>query len=123
METVGNMLSRSVGRDRLRISIVALAIVGTLWSAQSLAQFDRYPVSEVYRGPARMPDFQGRDRDAKDYRTRIRNGIKEGANFAGRYKVIQFGCGTGCAFVYVADVSTGKCTASRMVVRMIGSCD
>jgi hypothetical protein len=93
---------------KLRISIVAFALAGTLGSAQSLAQFERYPVTEVYRGPVRMPDFQGRDRDAKDYRTQIRNGIKEGPNFAGRYKVIQFGCGTGCTFVYVADVSTGR---------------
>ncbi len=41
------------------------------------------------------------------FRTRIRNGIQEGPNFAGRYKVIQFGCGTGFSFVLVADVSTG----------------
>ena len=55
-----------------------------------------------------MPDFQGRDRNFNNFRTRIRNGIQEGANFAGRYKVIQFGCGTGCSFVIVGDVSTGR---------------
>jgi hypothetical protein len=74
----------------------------------SVAQFERYPATDIYSRPVRMPDFQGRDRNAKDYRTRIRNGIKEGPNFAGRYKVIQIGCGTGCTFVYVADVSTGR---------------
>jgi clan AA aspartic protease (TIGR02281 family) len=70
--------------------------------------FDRFSVTEVYRGPSTMPDFEERDRKFKDFRTRIRNGIKEGPNFAGRYKVIQFGCGTGCSFVVVADVSTGR---------------
>jgi hypothetical protein len=70
--------------------------------------FERFSVGEGYRGPPAMPDFGGRDREFKDFRTRIRNGIKEGINFAGRYKVIQFGCGTGCSFVVVADVSTGR---------------
>ena len=70
--------------------------------------FDRFPAGEVYRGVLAMPDFEGRDREFKDFRTRIRNGIREGTNFASRYKVIQFGCGTGCSFVVVADVSTGR---------------
>ena len=70
--------------------------------------FDRFPVAELYRGASTMPDFEERDRKFKDFRTRIRNGIREGPNFAGRYKVIQFGCGTGCSFVFVADVSTGR---------------
>jgi clan AA aspartic protease (TIGR02281 family) len=74
----------------------------------TLHRFDEYSVAEVYRGSPVMPDFGGRDRQFKDYRTRIRNGITEGANFAGRYKVIQIGCGTGCSFVLVADVSTGR---------------
>jgi hypothetical protein len=54
-----------------------------------------------------MPDFQARDRSFNNFRTRIRDGIQEGANFASKYKVIQFGCGTGCSFVIVADVATG----------------
>jgi hypothetical protein len=67
--------------------------------------FEEFP---VYRGPPQMPDFQGRDRQFRDFRTRLRNGIREGPNFGGRYKVIQFGCGTGCSVVLVADVSTGQ---------------
>ena len=55
-----------------------------------------------------MPDFQGRDREFRDFGTRIRNGITQGADFCGRHKVIQFGCGTGCSSVFVADVSTGQ---------------
>ena len=70
--------------------------------------FERFPVVAAYRDTPVMPDFDGRDREFKNYRTRIRNGIAEGADFAGRYKVIQFGCGTGCSFVLLADVSTGR---------------
>lgn len=69
--------------------------------------FNAYPVIGTYRGPPVLPDFGGRDRQFKHSRTRIRNGIMEGANFAG-YKVVQFGCRTGCSFVVVADVSTGQ---------------
>jgi clan AA aspartic protease (TIGR02281 family) len=72
------------------------------------AVFDKFPAGHGYQGTPVMPDFQGRDRNFNGFRTRIRNGIQEGANFAGRYKVIQFGCGTGCSFVIVADVSTGR---------------
>lgn len=70
--------------------------------------FNQFPVAAIYRGPAAMPDFDGRDRQFRDFRTRIRDGISQGINFAGRYAVIQFGCGTECSFVLVADVSTGQ---------------
>jgi hypothetical protein len=71
-------------------------------------QFDQYPANEIYRGPPVMPDFVKRDREFKNFRTRLQNGIKEGANFAGHYKIIQIGCGTECTFSYLADVSTGQ---------------
>jgi hypothetical protein len=57
-------------------------------------------------GQLRMPDFLGRDRNYATYRTRIAEGIKVGPNFAGRYAFIEIGCGTGCRFAFVADVST-----------------
>lgn len=70
--------------------------------------FGRYPAGAAYRGAKVMPDFAGRDREFADYRTVIRQGIAEGANFGGRYKVIQVGCGTDCRFDFIADVSTGQ---------------
>jgi len=73
-----------------------------------LRNFEEFASAAAYRGAPVMPDFSGRDREFKDFRTRIRAGIAEGVNFAGHYKMIQFGCGTGCSFVVVADVSTGQ---------------
>jgi hypothetical protein len=72
------------------------------------AEFNRYALADSYRGPVTFPDFKGRDRDANSYRTRIREGMKDGANFAGRLAMIEIGCGAGCRFAYVADVSTGQ---------------
>ena len=89
--------------------IIAITLVAAFITAAGADQpFDSHPVGNVYHGPPAMPDFQSRDREFKDIRTRLRNGIKEGTNFAGRYKVIQIGCGSGCTFVVVADVSTGQ---------------
>jgi len=49
-----------------------------------------------------------RDRNYNSYRTRIREGMRNGPNFAGQYSVIQIGCGTGCSFVIIGDNKTGR---------------
>jgi hypothetical protein len=55
-----------------------------------------------------MPDFDGRDKAFKDYRTRIRSAVERGPNFAGHMSLLQIGCGTGCTFVLAIDLNTGK---------------
>lgn len=67
-----------------------------------------YPVRVRFAGKTVMPDFRGRDREFNSFRTRIRDGMREGPNFAGRYTLIQIGCGAGCSFVMVADNQTGR---------------
>ncbi|WP_246805936.1 MULTISPECIES: hypothetical protein [unclassified Ensifer] len=67
-----------------------------------------YPAASKYSGKTKLPDFKGRDRDFNQFRTRIREGMREGPNFAGRYSLIQIGCGTGCSFAIVGDNKTGK---------------
>lgn len=67
-----------------------------------------FSAAEVYRGPTKMPDFRKRDRAYNHFRTRIREGMKAGPNFAGRYSVIQIGCGTGCSFAFIGDNRTGR---------------
>lgn len=54
-----------------------------------------------------MPDFDGRDKAFKDYRTRIRAAVEKGSNFAGHMSLLQIGCGTGCTFVLTIDLNTG----------------
>lgn len=67
-----------------------------------------FRVSDVYKGKVRLPDFRKRDRAFNSFRTRIRDGMRAGPNYAGRYSVIQFGCGTGCSMVIVGDNKTGQ---------------
>lgn len=75
-------------------------------SGQKEAVFSDYPAT-VYRGRTKMPDFNGIDRDYASFRTRIRDGLNAGPNFAGHYALIQFGCGTGCSATMLADAITG----------------
>ena len=58
--------------------------------------------------PIAMPDFEGRDKSARMFRTRIRDGLAEGANFNGHYSFIAFGCGASCVMSYITDTRTGK---------------
>jgi len=66
------------------------------------------PTDRVFQGQVRLPDFAGRDRKYASFRTRIREGMSTGPDFAGHYAIIQLGCGTGCSFVLVGDVATGQ---------------
>lgn len=67
-----------------------------------------FPVQGRFTGKTVLPDFKRRDREFNSFRTRIREGMREGPNFAGHYTLIQIGCGAGCSFAIVADNQTGR---------------
>ena len=69
--------------------------------------FARYP-AQPFHGTPHLPDFKGQDKAFASFRTRIRDGMKNGPNFAGRLSIISFGCGIDCRAVLVGDVSTGR---------------
>lgn len=69
--------------------------------------FGRFPVnspSDTSR-PIR-PDV--RSGKAHLYRTVIREGAKQGPNFAGHYTIIRIGCGAATVCVAIADTHSGK---------------
>lgn len=72
------------------------------------SSFSKFSPDKYYSGPVVTPDFNGRDAWARNHRTRIRDGVLGGVNFAGRFAVVEIGCGTSCRFAYVVDVSNGK---------------
>lgn len=76
--------------------------------------FKDYPIPKFYKKSHKFPDFNGRDRWAKDYKTKIKQGIESGPNFAGEYSIIEIGCGTGCAFVLIVDNKTGAVLKSNL---------
>ncbi len=65
-----------------------------------------YPAKQIYTG-APAPVILS-SRRARKYRTVLREGAKEGPNFAGHYTVVAWGCGLGAFSMAVVDARTGK---------------
>ncbi len=110
---------------RLRLALTAAVLI-VQCSAQvvslPLPRFEDYPARETFKGPPHAPILSTREQ--RLYRTRIREGVskgwgvwtngewgkeqgKPGPNFAGRYIVVVWGCGTACIRMVVADAQTG----------------
>jgi hypothetical protein len=71
------------------------------------ADYAAYAVAP-YAGTKRHPDFTGAQRAFRNYRTALREGVDEGPNFAGRFALVQIGCGTNCRKAYLVNVSSGE---------------
>ena len=69
-------------------------------------QFEQYKVNRIYKGKPAVPIL--RTPQDREYRTRIREGAKQGPNFAGHYTVIILGCGTECSSFVIVDAAAGR---------------
>lgn len=69
--------------------------------------FDRYPApaASAPRKPAAAPRLTSKE--AREYRTVIRDAFTQPANFAGHYRVAIWGCGTDCRNFAIVDKYTG----------------
>ncbi len=67
--------------------------------------FDAFPASPSFHGVPASPVL--RTAGQRLFRTRIREGAKEGPNFAGHYTIADWGCGTACESMVVIDAQTG----------------
>ncbi|WP_322027095.1 hypothetical protein [Burkholderia sp. BCC1977] len=69
--------------------------------------FERYPARAAHapRTPARSPRLGGKE--ARLYRTVIRDAFTQAANFAGHYRVAIWGCGTDCRNFAIVDKYSG----------------
>lgn len=80
-------------------------------AVENKKDLEKFAVGEIYGGPMRMPDFMGRDKNFRLYRTRIREGIiNNGLNFGGQYSIIGIGCGTQCQLFAVVNLFNGRAT-------------
>jgi len=96
---------------------VCLAVL--LESAANRPQFQDYPPDSGFSGLTAEPRLT--TAWSQEYRTRIRLGAASregfwrgyepsdmpGPNFAGHYRVVNWGCGTGCLMMVVVDLKTG----------------
>jgi len=68
--------------------------------------FDTYKVP-IYRGKLKDPDFKTNS-NVRLFISRIKEGCKEGVNFAGHYTLVYWGCGTACQYGVIVDRRTGQ---------------
>lgn len=78
----------------------------------SAPTFDKYKTPNIYRGKMSKPNVNS-SADARMYRTRLRESIKNAPNFAGKYTIAAWGCGAMCAQIAVIDAVNGQVFFSK----------
>jgi hypothetical protein len=84
------------------------AIALTPWArAHGAPAFGDYPAGEVYHGRPALVDLRSAP-GARQYRTVLTKNARRGANFAGRYTIVEWGCGSPCVQFAIIDAPTGR---------------
>ncbi|MFW1837065.1 hypothetical protein ACG9XS_00525 [Acinetobacter gyllenbergii] len=68
-------------------------------------KFTDYPM-QIYKGPTAQLDKS--DADARLFRTRLSEGLKEKPDYAGEYVAVGWGCGAMCFSLTLISKRTGK---------------
>lgn len=88
--------------------VIALSLAQAAGAQERAPRFEDHPVRETYTGPVHAPVLATSEQ--RQFRTRLRNAAKGKPNFAGRYILGLWGCGSGCLMGGVVDAKTGKVT-------------
>lgn len=92
----------------MKLLITILCVISFMSTAlaqtSATPRFEDYPV-QVFKG--RMAALKLSGSEARNFRTRLREGAQQGVNFAGHYTIVQWGCGTACLQVAFIDAKTG----------------
>lgn len=70
-----------------------------------IPQFSEYPAT-IYKGKSAKLDMS--DPDARMFRTRLSEALKEPVNFGGEYVITMWGCGTMCRSYSLVNKKTGR---------------
>jgi hypothetical protein len=88
------------------LACLALGLGAQAKGPGSLPDYADYPAQDIYKGKPARPRIATRYQRA--FRTRIRESMDQGVNFAGHYIVATWGCGTGCEQFAVTDAISGR---------------
>jgi hypothetical protein len=90
---------------KIRLPLVlSLAFVASSLAATKTPRYKAFP-AEVFTGrPAAAKPVS---KEARQFRTVIREGAQIGTNFAGHYTIVSWGCGTSCIQFSIVDAKTG----------------
>lgn len=72
-----------------------------------IPRFEDFPVNTQYAGPAHAVDLKSHAYAAR-YRTVLREGATRPPDFAGKYKVVSWGCGSPCHTIAMVDLESGR---------------
>ncbi|MGK0289259.1 MAG: hypothetical protein ACI86H_000693 [bacterium] len=75
------------------------------WNQQP--QFSKYKVKKIFRGKGKSPNFSKTPK-WKYFRTALRYASKRKVNFAGKYIVTEWGCGSACQAHALLNSKTGR---------------
>ena len=92
-------------RTLLLLAAIFTTAGGSVAAQRASPRFEDYPAAEAYNGKTAPLVLTRGDRA---YRTRLREAAKERPNFAGRYIVTTWGCGTTCLMGAAIDAKTGR---------------
>jgi hypothetical protein len=76
--------------------------------------FEDFPTDESATGTLAKVDFSGNN-PALQFRTQITKTAAKGPNFAGRYTVVTWGCGSACQQTAIVDEVTGKIVSFNLM--------
>lgn len=94
-----------VFKSALLVIIASTFLSAEVYSQPKVPQFKDYPVTKTYTGKNAPVVLT---RDDRRFRTVLREASREKPNFAGRYILTAWGCGTTCLMGAVIDAKTGK---------------
>jgi hypothetical protein len=89
-------------------AIFSLSIFG-----QSTPTFAKYS-AKIGKVSAKEVNLKSH-KNARNFRTNLRNAFKEGVNFAGGYVLTSWGCGTSCLQTAIIDGKTGNVFFPKML--------
>jgi len=96
-----------------RLHLLIIAATASALSAHAQARhaaaplrFEQFPATP-YTGPRHAPDYSGKARHYRAFRTFFREGFTKGRLFAGHYAVMGTGCGTNCSSWNIGDLTNG----------------
>jgi hypothetical protein len=68
--------------------------------------FLKFPSKNIWNGEKCTPILDTQNK--KNYRTIITNAAKQGPNFNGKYRIVEFGAGSGVQYFFVIDLNSGN---------------
>lgn len=107
---------------KVLLTVFTICLSAAFCLAQKVPSFSNYKV-KVEKITPKHPDLASH-KDARMFRTNLRNAVKDGINFAGHFVLANWGCGTNCSESAIVDATTGRVFFPSVLQGIgIGFCD